>query len=87
MFLSVLESQVVILQEDILNSAVHHPLDSTIKILMFLMTDINSPEYHILAKSQIEKLISLFEISVPLLLKALFIDKFSGKYLIILFVN
>lgn len=81
MFLNVLESQVVTLQEDILNSALHHPLDSTIKILIFLMTHPSSPEYNVVTESQIEKLISLLEVVVPLLLQALFIDKFSGKYL------
>lgn len=79
MFLNILESQVVILQEDILNSALHHPLDSTIKILIFLMTHASSPESNVVTESQVEKLISLLEVVVPLLLQALFIDKFSGK--------
>lgn len=79
MFFNILVNQFEIMKFDILNSALYHPLDATIKILTYLMTDVSSPERSIISKNQIERMIGILEQIVPLLLEALFIDKSAGK--------
>ncbi len=78
MFLNLLEFQAKILQDDVLNSALYHSLDATVKVLTFLVAHVGSPEYELVTEVQVERIISILESIVPVLLKALFIDKFSG---------
>lgn len=79
MFLCILENQILVLQNDILNSALYHPLDATIRVLMFLLTNVSSPEYDMILDTHIEKLISILELIVPILVNALFFHEVSGK--------
>lgn len=78
-FLSQLENKTQIMDKDILDAAVNHPLDADIKVLSFLIADQSSPEVNQATEEQVERLIGQLEIIVPILLKALFVDKSSGE--------
>lgn len=78
MFLGFLTDQLEIMKLDMLNSALYHPLDATIRILMYLMTDASSPECSSVTEQQVERLIGTLEKIVPLLLEALSIDRSAG---------
>lgn len=78
-FLKSLEKKIEITEKDILNAAVNFPWDADVRILNFLMNNPQSREYSQVTSEEVDKLITLLERIVPVLLKALFVDKSSGK--------